>query len=115
MKVTRRRALQTLLAAPLLATPVGAGEPRRPRIAAVYTVCHHRSHAHVILENFLTPYLFNGKIIQPSVEVVSLHSDQRARGADAPDLTDEITRRFKVPHFKTIDDALTLGGKELAV
>ena len=116
MQVTRRRALQALLAAPLLAAPIRAGEPRRrPRVAAVYTVCHHRSHAHVILENFLTPYLFNGKIIEPSVEVVSLHSDQRARGRDAPDLTDEITRLFKTPHFNTIRDALTLGGKDLAV
>jgi hypothetical protein len=116
MQITRRRALQSLAAAPLLAAPVAAGQPRRrPRIAAVYTVCHHRSHAHVILENFLTPYLFNGKIIEPSVEVVSLHSDQRARGRDAPDLTDEITRRFKTPHFNAIRDALTLGGKDLAV
>lgn len=121
MQVTRRQALQTLLTTPLLATPMfsgpaRSGEPRRrPRIAAVYTVCHHRSHAHVILENFLTPYLFNGKIVEPTVEVVSLHSDQRARGRDQPDLTDEITRRFKVPHYKTINDALTLGGKDLAV
>lgn len=115
MKLTRRRALQTLLGAPLLASPVVGGQPRRPRVAAVYTVCHHRSHAHVILENFLTPYLFNGRIVEPTVEVVSLHADQRARGGDLPDLTDEISRRFKVPHYKTINDALTLGGKDLAV
>ena len=32
-----------------------------------------------------------------------------------PDLTDDIVRRFKLPLFKTIEGALTLGGKELAV
>lgn len=30
-------------------------------------------------------------------------------------MTDEVARRFKVPVFKTIREALTLGGKELAV
>src|SRR4029077_11184325 len=52
---------------------------------------------------------------EPLVEVVSLYADQRSTAKNAPDLTDEITRRFKVPLYKTINDALTLGGKELAV
>ena len=37
-----------------------AAPRKRPRVAAIYTICTHRSHAHVILENFLEPYLFNG-------------------------------------------------------
>jgi hypothetical protein len=116
MRVTRRQTLHALLAAPLLAAPLGAGQPRRrPRIAAIYTVCYQRSHAHVLLENFLTPYLFNGKLTEPPVEVVALYADQRSMAKNAPDLTDEITRRFKVPRYKTINDALTQGGKELAV
>ncbi|HWY87503.1 MAG TPA: hypothetical protein VNX28_12295 [Gemmataceae bacterium] len=118
MPITRRQALQAAVGAPLLgAAPLwGAQQPRRrPRIAAIYTVCYHRSHAHVLLENFLTPFLFNGRITEPAVDVVSLYADQRSTGRNAPDLTDEITRRFKVPLFKTIDAALTLGGKELAV
>jgi hypothetical protein len=110
MHLTRRQALQALTALPLLAS---AGEPRRPRIAVVYTKCYHRSHAHVILENFLTPYLFNGKITQPSVEVVSLYADQVS--ADRSDLTSEIVRRFKLPLYRTIAEALCLGGKEPAV
>jgi hypothetical protein len=117
MPLTRRRVLQTLVGLPLLgAARAWAGEARRrPRVAVVYTVCHHRSHAHVILENLLTPYLFNGRRTEPTVEVVSLYADQRSRARNEPDLTDEITRRFKVPSFKTIDAALTLGGKQLAV
>ena len=113
MRITRRHLLQSALAAgPALAF---AGEPRRPRVAVVYTSCYHRSHAHVILENFLTPFLFNGKLTSPAVDVVSLYADQRRGAGKLPDLTDDIVRRFKLPVYKTIGDALTLGGKELAV
>src|SRR5262245_59441437 len=116
MSMTRRQALQAFCGLPLLATPVWTAQPRRrPRIAVVYTVCYHRSHAHVLLENFLTPFLFNGKVKEPLVEVASLYADQRSTAKKTPDLTDEVARRFKVPLYKTISDALTLGGKELAV
>lgn len=115
MSITRRRLLQSTLAAmaPVAYASGSLDQPRRrPRVAVVYTSCFHRSHAHVILENFLTPYLFNGKLTTPSVEVVSLYADQRPLGAD---LTDDIVRRFKLPLYRTIGEALTLGGKELAV
>ena len=115
MEVTRRQALQSLaavVATPSLTLQAQNGLRRRPRIAVVYTSCYHRSHAHVLLENFLTPFLFNGKITQPAVDVVSLYADQRPRGTD---LTDDIVRRFKLPIFRTIGEALTLGKKELAV
>ena len=116
MDVTRRRVLQAALAAPAIALPAFAGEPRRrPRVAVIYTTCYHRSHAHVILENFLTPFLFNGKITQPAVEVVSLYADQISTSKTNPDLTSDIVRRFKLPIYRTIGEALTLGGKELAV
>ena len=38
---------------------------RRPKVAAIITVMTYRSHAHVIFENFLGPYLFNGKKTDP--------------------------------------------------
>src|ERR1700720_4553623 len=102
MHLTRRQALQTTLAAlPFAALPAVAGEPRRrPRVAVVYTQCYHRSHAHVLLENFLTPYLFNGKLTQPSVEVVSLYADQISP-VKGRDLTADIVRRFKLPLYRT--------------
>jgi hypothetical protein len=80
-------------------------------VAAVYTEFTHRSHAHVILENFLEPYLFNGKRTDPGAEVVSFYADQTPKG----DMTEDVAREYKVPVFKTIDAALCLGGKELAV
>jgi hypothetical protein len=75
------------------------------------TVFQHRSHAHVLLENFLQPYLFNGKRTDPGVDVVSFYVDQ----TPGDDMSQDAARRFKIPIFKTIDAALCLGGKQLAV
>lgn len=101
-------------AVPFLAGSAWSGaKPARPiRVAAVYTVLRFRSHAFNFLENFLRPYLFNGKVTEPGMEVVSLYADQRDAAAD---LTDEVSRRFKIPVFKTIRECLTLGEKRLAV
>ena len=90
----------------------GADPPARPlKVTAVYTVFRHRSHAQNILENFLQPYLFNGTIVDPGMDVVSFYADQRAPEGDR---TDEVARKFNVPVHKSISDALTLGGKNLA-
>ena len=91
--------------------PSALAAERRLRVAAIYTVLRHRSHAQNILENFLQPYLFNGKIIDPGMDVVSFFADQREPEGDR---TDEIARKFGIPVHKSIRDALTLGGKELA-
>ena len=89
-----------------------AAEPKKcPKVAAIFTVLHHRSHAHVILENFLEPYLFNGKRTEPGVEVVSFYADQTPTG----DMAQELSRQYRIPIFKTIDEALCLSGKRLAV
>ncbi|MCI0702727.1 MAG: hypothetical protein L0241_16730 [Planctomycetia bacterium] len=80
-------------------------------MAAIYTVFRHRSHAQNILENFLQPYLFNGKIVDPGMDVMSFYADQRVPEGDR---TDEVARKFKIPIHKTIREALTLGGKALA-
>ena len=45
------------------------------KVAAVFTEFRYRSHAHVILENFFEPLLFNGQWTEPGVQVVSLHHD----------------------------------------
>jgi hypothetical protein len=84
---------------------------RRPRVAAIFTVCRYRSHAHVLLENFLEPYLFNGRLTEPGVEVVSFYADQTAK----EDMTRDVARQYKIPVFKSIREALCLGGRRLAV
>ncbi|MEX0937925.1 MAG: twin-arginine translocation signal domain-containing protein [Pirellulales bacterium] len=82
-----------------------------PRVAAIFTSFTYRSHAHVILENFLLPYLFNGQRTEPGVEVVSFYADQLPDG----DMSRDIARQFDIPMYGTIAEALTLGGDKLAV
>ncbi|MFP6677227.1 MAG: hypothetical protein VB878_19240 [Pirellulaceae bacterium] len=90
-----------------------AKPPRRPRVkvAAIITHFTHRSHAHVILENFLEHYYFNGVLTDPGVDVVSFYIDQKPVG----DMSKSVSEKYDIPTYKTIAEALTLGGKELAV
>src|SRR5437763_924342 len=59
---------------------VSGADAKRPRIAAVVTEFTFRSHAHVILENFLEPYYFNGQLTDPGMDVVGLYVDQFPSG-----------------------------------
>lgn len=99
-----------LLASAAPAT-VFAARNGRLKVAAVVTAFTYRSHAHVILENFVEPYLFNGKWVSPGMDIVSLYADQ------FPD--DEIGRAFAarhdIPIYRTIAETLCLGRDKLAV
>ncbi|MDP7016296.1 MAG: twin-arginine translocation signal domain-containing protein [Pirellulaceae bacterium] len=92
-------------------TPAAA-RMQRPRIAAIYTVLRFRSHAYNILENFLKPYLFRGKLVDPGVDVVSLYADQFV---DEGDMSRLVSKKFSLPLHKSIDKALCRGGDDLAV
>jgi hypothetical protein len=89
----------------------GGDAPRRPRIAAVVTEFTHRSHAHVILENFLEPYYFNGRLTDPGVDVAGLYVDQFPAG----DMARDVAREYGIGIFPSIAETLRLGGAELAV
>ena len=117
---TRRNTLKALIAAPILnglpacqawAAKVTKQTGSRPRVAAVYTSFTYRSHAHVLLENFLEPYLFCGRKTDPGVDVVSFYRDQKPSG----DMTDEVAAKYKIPVFDTIREAVCVGGKKLDV
>ena len=86
-------------------------KPRRPKVAAIFTSFFYRSHAHVILENFLEPYLFNGKRVEPPCDIVSFYADQFP---DA-DMARETAARYGIPIYPTIKEAVCLGGEEIAV
>lgn len=92
-------------------TPLAAEPPRRPRVAAIFTEFRFRSHAYDFLENFFKPYLFNGKLVDPGVDVVSLYADQFPK----EDMARDVSKRFNVPLYPTIEDAMTLGTGTLAV
>src|SRR5205085_2750828 len=110
---TRRQFLGTSGAALAISgvLPSAAESSKRPKVAAVFTEFTYRSHAHVILENFLEPYIFCGKRTDPGVEIASFCADQTPKGH----ITEEVAREYKIPIYKSIDEALCLGGKELAV
>lgn len=90
---------------------LAAQEVKRPQVAAVFTEFTYRSHAHVILENFLKKYLFNGELTDPGCDVVSFYADQIPAG----DMSRQVAKDFGIPNYHSIDEALCLGGKELAV
>src|SRR6516225_9999341 len=66
---------------------------RKLKAAAIVTEFTYRSHAHVILENFLEPYLFNGKRIDSGMEVASLYLDQ----VPGNDMGREVAKEYKFP------------------
>lgn len=115
---TRRRLLQSTLlsaaAVPLIGSRARSEEQqraKRPKVAAVFTAMAHRLHAHVILENFLEPYLFNGKLTDPGCDVVSFYADQFPE----EDMARGVAKDYDIPIFKTVAEALTLGSDKLAV
>lgn len=89
----------------------GAETPPRPKVAVIFTAFSYRLHAHVLLENFLQPYLFSGKKTDPGVDVVSFYGDQFPED----DMSREVAKQFHIPIYPTIAEALCLGGKQLAV
>ncbi len=118
MKTSRRRFLLTTPALVGLSgcrktVPPGGG---KIRIAALLTSFYYRSHAHVILENFLVPYLFNVEVVDPTqeFEIVSFYVDQFGK-QDNPDMARPIAKQFGVPIFDSITGALAQGGDELDV
>lgn len=114
----RRRFLQGALAggaaslfAPSVRSIAAAAPVARPKVGVVLTEFSYRSHAHVILENCLQPYLFNGQPTDPGIDVVSMYVDQFPDG----EMSRDVSKQFGVPIHKTVADALTLGSERLAV
>ena len=81
------------------------------KIAAITTCFRYRSHAHVLLENFLEPYLFNGRKIVPGQQVVSLYVDQCTKF----DMSREVAKRYGIRIYPTIAAALCRGKSRLDV
>ena len=73
-------------------------------MAAVVTEFTYRSHAHVILENFLEPYYFNGRLTDPGVDVVSLYVDQVPEGRD---MSREVAKKYRLATYPTIARMVT--------
>lgn len=84
----------------------------RPRIACLVTFwAAPRSHADWIITKLLDGYWWQGAHKDSQVEVVSVYIHQLATSG----LGQKICRLKNIPIFKTAGEAVTLGGKDLAV
>src|SRR5688572_18993254 len=85
---------------------------KRPRIACLVTYWGAtRSHADWIITKLLDGYWWQGAHTPSRVEVVSVYIHQFQEST----LGQKICKSKNIPIFKTVGEALTLGGKELAV
>src|SRR5215470_18925628 len=93
------------------ALPLAAYQQRRPRIAALSTTYHVRSHSDNFITRFLEGYWINEKYYPPPCQVVSLYMDQ----IHPADIGQRLASAYGFPVTKSIADALTLGTGKLAV
>lgn len=107
---TRRSFIFTTAAA--IATASAAPPaPSRKKIALIGTVVSLHSHAQHFLDRLALGYTWGGQWHQPQVDLVALYIDQFPEG----DLARSRAKRYDIPIFPSIADALTLGTGRLAV
>jgi hypothetical protein len=105
------------VAAPALAAQLRAEQPCTPstprkKIAAVVTVYHYYSHADVLIGRLLAGYSPNNKWTPSNSQIVALHADQTP---PATDMSRDLAARSGFRLCRSVPEALTLGGKTLAV
>lgn len=115
---TRRKMLGITAMAGLTAlTGVTAGAvtqtaQKRPRIAVLVSFWGAtRSHADWIVNKLIDGYWWNGAYTPSRVDVASIYMHQH----DESVLGQKVAKAKGIPVFKTVGEAVTLGGKELAV
>jgi hypothetical protein len=84
--------------------------PVPKRVAAIVTEYRRHSHADVIVGKILEGFLYDGRE-GPDLRLVSMFVDQFPES----DMSRQLAQKYKFPITTTIDEALTLGGKALAV
>jgi hypothetical protein len=97
------------LAALYGASAQGGAAPRR--IAAIITEYRPLSHADVIVGKYLEGFNQDGQPPFPRSKIVSMFTEQVPK----TDMSREMAKKHNVPVFRTVADALTLGGVDLAV
>lgn len=83
----------------------------RPKVAAIITEFRHRSHADVICTRILDGYYPNGVRQDPRTKIVSMWTDQ----VNPDDMSRGLAYRKRFACHGSIEQALTLGGNDLAV
>jgi hypothetical protein len=105
--MNRRTFLAASSAAMSMAAP--AGPPKR--IAAIITEYRPNSHADVVVGKYLDGYNQDGRPPYPRSKIVSMFTEQIPKN----DMSRAKAKEHNVPIFRTVMEALTLGGDKLAV
>src|SRR5262249_60753186 len=82
----------------------------KKKVAAIVTVYHKWSHADVIVGKVLEGYNYDGKD-GPNLQVVSMYVEQDHE----KDLSKDLAKKYGFTIYDRIADAVTRGGKALAV
>lgn len=98
-------------AASAFAPQLFSAPARAKRVAAIVTEYRHNSHADVIVSRLLQGYNLDFKPPFPRLQLASLYTDQ----VPESDLSRKLASEHGFTIFPTIAEALTLGGKSLAV
>lgn len=93
-----------------LAPAAQSGPPKR--IAAIITQYFLGSHADVVVGKYLEGYNQDDQPPYPRSKVVSMFTEQVPK---ARDISRDRATKYKVPIYRTVAEALTLGGDKLAV
>ncbi len=111
--MTRRDFLSTSAgaAALLLPGPRPASAQGRIKVAALSTTYHVRSHSDNFITRFLEGYWIGDKYHEPPGEIVSLYVEQE----HPADISTRLSKAWGFKKYGSIREALTLGGKKLAV
>lgn len=83
-------------------------EPKK--VAAIITVYRRHSHADVIVGKILEGFNYDGGA-GPNLRLVSMYVDQFPKG----DMSRALAQKYNVKIFNTIEEAITLGEKRVAV
>lgn len=103
---------KSLLATDTLSSgPSSEKEERPKRIAAIMTECWPNSHADVFVGKYLEGYNRDNKEPFPRSKIVAMFTEHIPKN----DISYEFSQKYNVPIFRTVVDALTLGGDNLAV
>ena len=104
-----RRTFLASSSAALLAAPAAAGPPKR--IAAILTEYWLGSHADVVIGKYLEGYNQDDKPPYPRSKIVAMFTEHVPKN----DMSRPMAKKYGVPIFRTVQEALTLGGDKLAV
>ncbi len=104
-----RRGFLAVSAASAASALAQSGPPKR--IAAIITEYRPGSHADVVVGKYLEGWLQDGKSPKPRSKIVSMYTEQ----VPDTDMSRPMAAKYGVPLYRTIHEALTLGGDDLAV